>query len=1028
MNGPTKRFFYSTLFLLLLLLTLSANAQYNLWEPEDGVMVRQGHHIFWMMSGVATDDDGNFVVTWSDAHTGAQNIYAQKYDEDGNTLWGDEPVVVSSGEFAQQNPSVFYVGDDQWLIAWQDHRNDENKWGRYQFAIQRLDAIGSTLWNEDILVTENGYDYFNEIVLTCEDGDVIILSQHNGYRELRADRITPAGEFAWENNEVVMDTAYSFSADITTDDNLVIAWQKADARIYYQSFSPEGNALWNEGEPVLLAEDAINYDPITSVVSDENSGVYITLELDSDDSFVGQHIDSEGNVLWGDEGAVLIADVPISFDPCCIVSPDGDLFVVYKAWHYTNNYTGCQRYTIEEGLPVAQWGEDECGITFELESGDFFGLPHVTLNSNAGILFTTIIQDWSQDNPYSIAIFNLDEDGGYAWEGSNPIMFETDDPPCANSQEPVLVNGTPYIFWRDMRPNAGGIFFNSLDPANGNIERDEPVTVISGIDHHTYGNCIVRSGESAYVSWVDWRYSDNGLRVCMQRLDFASGESMWEANGINVSEPGDVYADVDIYDTKTEICPDGNGGAYVFYSLMDEYYCGDLVVRRIDESGNMVWGEDAVTIADASFEEANEYRQSNPFLLEDGTVLNIFSKASSFDWYLELVAQQFNQDGDLLLNDGVPVTMIAYDDADVLVGDILMLDNETIAIAFILHQGVTRSFNLQLFNTNGEALWDEPVALNSEASYHYYDISLSQREDRIICAWHECTDSDVIRAVAYQYDGTPAWENPVEIAVDYGINELVLVDKWDGEFWLCWQLDTENEIYYQQFTFEGAALLEPYEGQLLELETPEDYYRYDFQGVSDEAGGMYLFWTENYQNSPSDLGYVHLLADGSFATEDYIGYGACLTDAIFWQTDLATVPDGEGGVLTAWTDYRGSGGIQEGDDVYAMRVCDYQFSGMTDKTIEQPLSWELHNAYPNPFNPSTTLSFTAPRTSEVTLAIYDVLGRKVATLMDGVVQAGRQQVIWQGHSDQGMPVASGTYFVRLEGDGVNLTRKMIMLK
>ncbi len=1021
-----KKVLLSTIAALVLVAT--GQARFNVWEPENGVMVRQGHHIFWMMSGVATDDAGNFVVTWSDAHTGAQNIYAQKYDANGSALWGDEPVVVSSGDFAQQNPSVFYAGDGEWVFGWQDHRDDEFKWGYYKYTIQRLDSNGAHCWDEDIIVTPTGSDYFYETVLPCANGDVIIVYRPMDNFELVATRITPEGVFAWGEQAATIDSAITYSASLTTDDHLVLAWQKQAARIFCQAFSPEGNALWNEGEPVLISNDNTYYHAHVSAVTDVNGGAYVMWERHIDNHYYGQHLDSDGNPQWGDNGAVLFADLPSSFEPSWLQAPDGDLFLAYRAYANSSTYTGCQRFILEEGDLVAQWGDNNYGIIYELESGGFDAPPHVLLNENDGILFSAFTADWSDETPYDVAIYNLDEDGNPVWEGSNPVILETAMPPCSNSQEPELVNGRPYIFWREMGPGAGSILFNSLDPASGNIQHDEATTVVSGLDNRTYANNIIRSGESIYISWMDWRYSEFGDRLFMQRLNPENGMAMWETQGINVSEPGDEDANISIYDNFTDICPDGNGGAYVFYSLMDpSTTLVDMLLRRVDESGNLVWGEDAIILGDAEYDVTFEYHGANPYLLDDGTVFTIFTKYDPVNWYAHIVAQRFNQNGELLLNEGEPVTLIAYDDADALIDDILLLENQTIAIVYSSRNDMTKYTYLALFDADGNPLWDEPVLISDERLAG--SASLTWREDRIICTWtDDHGNADVILAKAFYADGTPVWEDEIECARGDILYDYTLVDKWDSEFWIVWKEYSSAEIYYQQYNYECTPQLFPLNGKLLELETPEDYSRNDLQGVSDGSGGLYLFWYEGDNSGPSDYGYTHLLADGELAMDEYIGYGVYLTDAIFMQTDLVTIPDGEGGVLAAWTDYRGSGGLQDGDDVYAMRICDYQFSGVSDKQTIQPVSWELHGAYPNPFNPSTTLSFTAPRTSEVTLAVYDVLGRKVATLMDGVVQAGRQQVIWQGHSDQGMPVASGTYFVRLEGDGVNLTRKMVLLK
>jgi hypothetical protein len=88
----------------------------------------------------------------------------------------------------------------------------------------------------------------------------------------------------------------------------------------------------------------------------------------------------------------------------------------------------------------------------------------------------------------------------------------------------------------------------------------------------------------------------------------------------------------------------------------------------------------------------------------------------------------------------------------------------------------------------------------------------------------------------------------------------------------------------------------------------------------------------------------------------------------------------------------------------------------------------LRSIYPNPFNPATKITFDLKKRSPVLIVIYDVAGRRVCTLVDGIREAGRHDVTWQGTSDGGYPAASGVYFCRFRTTGRIETRKMILLR
>jgi hypothetical protein len=100
-------------------------------------------------------------------------------------------------------------------------------------------------------------------------------------------------------------------------------------------------------------------------------------------------------------------------------------------------------------------------------------------------------------------------------------------------------------------------------------------------------------------------------------------------------------------------------------------------------------------------------------------------------------------------------------------------------------------------------------------------------------------------------------------------------------------------------------------------------------------------------------------------------------------------------------------------------------TGVEERT---PAVFALEQNVPNPFNPTTTIAFSLPAAGPVELIVYDVSGRRVATLLKRDLSAGAASVQWDGRNDHGAWVASGVYFYRLVA-GANIeTRKMVLLK
>lgn len=84
--------------------------------------------------------------------------------------------------------------------------------------------------------------------------------------------------------------------------------------------------------------------------------------------------------------------------------------------------------------------------------------------------------------------------------------------------------------------------------------------------------------------------------------------------------------------------------------------------------------------------------------------------------------------------------------------------------------------------------------------------------------------------------------------------------------------------------------------------------------------------------------------------------------------------------------------------------------------------------YPNPFNPATTIRFRLPQAGDVRIRIFDMLGREIATLVSGLLEAGRHEAVWDGRDSGGLQAASGVYVYRVEAGGKHVSGKMVLMR
>jgi len=181
------------------------------------------------------------------------------------------------------------------------------------------------------------------------------------------------------------------------------------------------------------------------------------------------------------------------------------------------------------------------------------------------------------------------------------------------------------------------------------------------------------------------------------------------------------------------------------------------------------------------------------------------------------------------------------------------------------------------------------------------------------------------------------------------------------------------------------------------------------------------------------------------STEDgvEIGWEASMDDDFqYFEVYRATIPDFSDASMTpianpVYTDLNVSvgqtyyymvsavdanGNVSEGSNIVTTSIVS------VDDVQVLPTAYGLSQNYPNPFNPTTSIEFALPQASEVSLEIYNLLGQKVRTLINGYVPAGYINTSWDGLDQSGKDMSSGTYIYRLQTGELSFTKKMVLMK
>jgi hypothetical protein len=146
------------------------------------------------------------------------------------------------------------------------------------------------------------------------------------------------------------------------------------------------------------------------------------------------------------------------------------------------------------------------------------------------------------------------------------------------------------------------------------------------------------------------------------------------------------------------------------------------------------------------------------------------------------------------------------------------------------------------------------------------------------------------------------------------------------------------------------------------------------------------------------------------------GNAGVLTNVIW---DAADYPL-SGAVTLSITNFAGAGGSALNFDVGAT------FLSNDDVTLVE--EYKLSENYPNPFNPSTTIGYDVKEAGDVSIIVYDMLGREVRTLVNEYMLPNSYNIVWNGINDQGVQSASGVYYYKMISNDFVDTKKMMFVK
>jgi len=310
-------------------------------------------------------------------------------------------------------------------------------------------------------------------------------------------------------------------------------------------------------------------------------------------------------------------------------------------------------------------------------------------------------------------------------------------------------------------------------------------------------------------------------------------------------------------------------------------------------------------------------------------------------------------------------------------------------------------------STDGGVSWGSDLSLTiSNNSYSAYP-SISISGTFIHVVWHDSRDGNSEIYYKRSTDNGITWGSDTRLTNNISSSTFPNVSVAGSLVHIVWNDDrigNSNRIYFKRSSDGGISW-----GSDTRLTTNNAYEEHPSVSISGSA--IHAIWMDQ-RNGPLEVYYKRSLNEGITWESDI----RLTISAV--NSNLPSVAFSGSFVHVVWQDQR------DGNfEVYYKRNPTGNLVGLIHTNFEIPNSFSLLQNFPNPFNPVTNIEFTLPKQGSVELIIYNSLGKQVAVLVNGNLNAGRYSADWDATH-----YPSGVYFYTLKAESYTETKKMILIK
>ena len=1024
------------------------------WGESDGMAVRQGHHIEWQRT--AEDGaPGQVIVSWSDTRYGMRDLFAQKIDASSpsnpavwsmtGTSHGDvDALIVNDDVIRQEDPVLISDAAGGAIVSWIDFRSDP----RGDIYVNRLvdgaQGTGEVAWGQNgvVMCTACANGSENMAKSQCVDGaggSWVAWTDHRGSTwDLYISHVTAGGSIAatYLPDGLAVVTEVGDQEALTMEEDgaggAFIAWvdkrDAADDNVYIEHVLANGTLVNGEGgRPVVLLAGSQHSAKVTW---DGGTGCFVSwvdLRNDNAGDVYLQHFSSDLTATFATNG-VAIAAQPANAEknPRLSYAGDGSTLLM---WEDNRNDPGntqadifVQKVTTAN---TAIWGAG--GVPATLAEGN--QQQARVLGDGAGGAFLAW-QDSRSETYSSIYAQRLNASGVRQWAADgNPVVDRSDisSDAIAPSLRPDNQGGL-FVIWGDLSRGSLGIFSQHLTAAGArtfDVNGHDSAWGISGSSARVRNLAL---DDGVLVFWIDPRNA-GGPHLYMQHLSRETGEMLLPSNGVPVA------LELTGGQINYQVLADGSGGAYVLIEAGSEY-AQRAWLTRVNGQGQPVW--DAPRPVTPAFDSGSglEYQERTHLLAVGNHIIVAWSGVDTdySDFFAEVGVQAFDTNGNVLWgDDGLRIT--STPSIHEKLSDIARGPDGGVYLFWDSGNWQDTNVMVQLVSAQGQPLlaaggtpFADGAGKQEQAS------AVAGNHGNVLGLWHDFTaefsDSDLILRSLDAVGGVE-WTANVDMRPQSQRTPVLIPDRQGGAFiaYTDFSNGANDDVYAQHVLADGSLA---WTGGQTEVAvgtgTQEDVAaalvpRGAWNGLVLALAGEETTDTTGYKDLwARDLNISPVTGDA-----EETRYEGTVFHFFHTQREPFLSHDLADGTYLSWVDMRASG-KEDLKDIYTTRL---MRAGADTGVEPDPVivqGFELAQNTPNPFNPTTDITFQILRTGAVQLAVFDLQGRLVRKLQDGPLTAGTYRRSFDGRDETGSPLASGLYIYRLAAGGHEQSRRMLLVK